>query len=714
MRKKITLLFLALFTFSFLNLEAQDKKLTYQDIVYMNPGIFPERINQLQWMGDADQFAYSEENAIIKGKATGEKRKEVFNLDDLNNQINKMGYDSLKRLPRISYISEDVLMFNNDNNVFLYAIEKKELKRINSYPEEAENIDIEENTFQVAYTIDDDLYVSLENEKVQITKDGGDGIVNGKTVHRNEFGISHGIFWSPEGNLLAFYRMDESMVSEYPLVDVSPRFAELLPDRYPMAGMTSHEVTVGVYNIQTKETVFLKTGDPVDQYLTNLTWGPEEQYIYIAVLNRDQNHLKLNKYDAGTGEFVQTLFEEKNDTYVEPMKGLFFLESDPEKFAWFSKRDGYNHLYLYNTEGELLKQLTKGDFDVVSFYGFAPEGDKIFFSAAAPTPIQRNIFSADFHTGDLERITSDHGSHSAKFSKNKKYFIDIFSSTNIARKYQVVDSRGKVKQVLLEDVDPLENYMLGEMEIFTVKNENGQDLYGRLIKPVNFDSTRKYPVINYVYGGPHSQLINDSWLGGGRLFLYFLAQEGYLVVTIDNRGTANRGFEFESAIFRNLGEVEMKDQMAGMRYIMKLPYADTSRIGVDGWSYGGFMTISLLMNYPEIFKAGVAGGPVCDWKYYEVMYGERYMDTPQSNPEGYEKSSLINKVEKLKSKLLILHGTNDNTVVWQNSLMFLKKCIEEGIQLDYFVYPGHEHNVRGKDRMHMYEKIVNYFNLHLK
>ena len=714
MRKKIAFLLLAFFAITFFSLKAQDKKLTYQDIVYMNPDIFPERIQQLQWMGDADYFAYSEKNAIMKARAGSEKRKEVFKLDDLNKELSEFGYDSLKRLPVISFISEDVLMFKNNNSIFLFYTDKKELKRINSYPEDAENIDVEENTFEFAFTIEDDLYVSLENEIVQITEDGGDGIVNGKTVHRNEFGISHGIFWSPEGNLLAFYRMDESMVTEYPLVDATPRFAELIPDRYPMAGMTSHQVTVGVYNIQTRETIFLDTGEPVDQYLTNLTWGPEGNYIYIAVLNRDQNHLKLNKYDARTGKLVQTLFEEKNDTYVEPMKGLFFMESNPEKFAWFSKRDGYNHLYLYNTDGELLKQLTKGSFDVVSFYGFDSDGENIYFSAAAPNPLQRNIFSSSIETGHIIRLSKEHGSHTARFSKDKKYFIDVFSSTEIARKYQIVDSKGKVKQLLLEDIDPLEDYNLEEMKIFTIKNENGHDLYGRMIKPVNFDSTQKYPVINYVYGGPHSQLVKDSWLGGGRLFLYFLAQEGYLVVTVDNRGTANRGFEFESAIFRNLGTVEMKDQMAGMKYIMDLPYADTSRIGVDGWSYGGFMTISLLMNYPEVFKVGVAGGPVCDWKYYEVMYGERYMDTPETNPEGYDNSSLINKVEKLKSKLLIIHGTNDNTVVWQNSLMFLKKCIDEGIQLDYFVYPGHEHNVRGKDRMHMYEKIVNYFNLHLK
>ena len=512
---------------------------------------------------------------------------------------------------------------------------------------------------------------------------------------------------------MAFYRKDETMVTDYPLVDIETRIATLENTKYPMAGETNEEVKVAIYNPETRNTIFLKTVEPKTQYLTNVTWSPDEKQIYIAVLNRDQNHMKLNVYDAITGDFIKTLFEEKHKKYVEPEHGPIFLSSNSEKFLWYSERDGWNHLYMYNTDGKLLKQLTKGEWLVSGFLGFSQNDEDAYFMSTIASPLEDHLCSVNLESGKIEKITSKKGSHRILLSKDKKYAIDIYSSLTVAREYLLITNKGKILHTLQKNKDPLKDYNLGKTEIITIKAKDGTDLFCRMIKPIDFDPKQHYPVLVYVYGGPHAQLITESWLGAG-LWLNYMAQQGYIVWTLDNRGSANRGFEFENAIHRNIGTIEVEDQMQGIEYLKSLDYVDEKRIGVDGWSYGGFMTISLMLKHPEVFKAGCAGGPVIDWKWYEIMYGERYMDTPQDNPDGYKNACLLNYVDKLQGRLLIIHGTSDPTVVWQHSLSFIKKCVDEGKMVDYFVYPGHPHNVRGVDRVHLWKKIEQYFDDYLK
>jgi len=691
---------------------AQDKLLTADDAIYQNRALFPGRISQLQWIGQTDSYAFAKEESFYQVKAKKGTERLLFDLDMLNKGMQDLGLDSLKRLPNLDCYGDENCRFSVNNQYFDYQTNTQKLIKINELPDEAENADFEKDSRFIAYTIKNNVFIATDGQSIQITHDTNPGIVNGQTVHRNEFGIGKGLFWSPESKKLAFYRKDETMVTDYPLVNITTRIAEVENTKYPMAGMTSEQVILGVYSLETGKTVFMKTGEPNDQYLTAVTWGPESKLIYIALLNRDQNHLKLNCYDSETGEFVQTLFEETDPHYVEPENPLYFLPGQNDQFVWVSERDGFNHLYLYNTKGEMIRQLTSGPWVVTGILGF--RDDQLWFTGTKESPLEDNVYRVEIETGKILRVSPDRGTHSAMVSKTGEYVLDIYSNTYVTRETKLLNNEGKTVRVLLKDNNTLSEYKLGEMSIFTLDADDGTPLYCRMIKPIDFDSTKSYPVIVYVYGGPHVQLITDSWLGGAGLFLNYLAEQGYIIWTLDNRGSANRGRDFEQAIYRQVGQVEVRDQMVGVNYLKSLAYVDTTRMGVDGWSYGGFMTISLMLDNPGVFKAGVAGGPVIDWKYYEVMYGERYMDTPQENPEGYGKASLLSKVDQLQGKLLIIHGTEDPTVVWQQSLAFLQAAIEKRKDIDYFVYPGHEHNMRGKDRAHLYEKISRYFNDFLK
>ena len=563
----------------------------------------------------------------------------------------------------------------------------------------------------------------------------GDGynIVLGESVHRNEFGINGGLFWSPKQSRLAFYRMDQSMVVDYPLVNTKTREAEPMPIKYPMAGMQSHWVTVGVYEPATGKLLYLNTCRDTtvherEMYLTNIAWSPDEKYIYIAKINREQNHMWLEQYDAATGDFVKTLFEETNPRYVEPCDPMIFLPSNGKRlpggdqFLWFSMRDGYKHLYLYNADGSLVKQVTKGEYEVEGFIQFDKKGENIFIYANKNNLDGRDAYRVNLKDGTMKCLTnynSAEGTHTVVINDEGTRMVDYFSA---------VDNPGEVNYVIninkpanhrdyniYRAENPLKDYAMPGVELGTIKAADGKtDLYYRLITPPNMKPGTKYPTLVYVYGGPHSQLVTDSWLGGGNLYFMFLAQQGYVVFTLDNRGTDNRGFEFESCTHRRLGEIELADQMEGVKFLQSLPYVDKDRMGVEGWSFGGFMTITMKLAHPEVFKVGCAGGPVIDWKWYEIMYGERYMDTPQENPKGYEAASLLNKAKNLEGRLLVIQGAEDNTVVPQHSTEFIERCINNYKQVDYFVYPHHEHNVLGRERLHLYQKMFQYYEDFLK
>lgn len=695
---------------------AQEKKnFTLEDLMPGGNNYFnlqPQNIHGLTWWGDLCIKPEMQEVKTINPRTGIEST--LFTLEALNQALEDAGINKVHALYNLSYPwadrtevqlpkSQQFAVYNWETGV---VITREDLPK-----EPYGHADLNYISGNIAYTIGNNLYVN----GIRIT-DESDGVLCGQSVHRNEFGIEGGIFWSPKGNLLAFYRMDQSMVTDYPQVNTSTRIATLEPDKYPMAGMTSHKVTIGVYNPETQKTTYLQAGDPTDRYFTNISWSPDEKKIYVIELNREQNHSQLVCYDAITGNKEKILYEEKHEKYVEPQHPLTFLPWEPNQFIYQSQRDGYNHLYLFDTLGKEIKQLTQGEWLVKDILGFNQKTKEIIIMSTELSPLQNNTFAVNTKTGKRRLIGASEGVHHVQLSVSGKYIIDNYTSHNIARNIDILPVSGKGKSHnLLTAENPMNAYNMPEITLGTIKAGDGKtDLYYRLVKPVNFDANKKYPAVIYVYGGPHAQMITDVRNYGAGGWDIYMAQLGYVMLTVDNRGSANRGLEFENCIHRKLGVEEMKDQMKGIELLKSLGYIDENRIGVHGWSFGGFMTTNLMLTYNDTFKVGVAGGPVIDWKLYEVMYGERYMDTPQTNPEGYKNSDLTQRAKDLKGRLQVIIGANDPVCVPQHSIAFLRACIDAGTQPDYFIYPGDGHNMFGRDRVHLYTRITRYFEDYLK
>lgn len=557
--------------------------------------------------------------------------------------------------------------------------------------------------------------LSPDGSSHQLTTDGSPTIVYGQTVHQNEFGINGGLFWSPDGGQLAFYRMDQSMIAPYPLVHIDVRKATEEKLYYPMAGMPSHHVTLGVYDLASGKTVYIKTGEPKEKYLTNISWAPDGKTIYIAELNRDQNHMDLKAYDPKTGDYIKTLFSETNSKYIEPQWPMRFIPGRDREFVWQTRRDGYTHLYHYNVDGKLLGQITRGAWEVTGFLGFADGGKTLVYTSTQLSPIDRVVASVSLDGRKTKLLTPQEGWHVARLSRDGKYLLDTYESLkNPTEQRLVFVSTGKQLAKLYQSKDPEAGFINPEITFGKIKAADGvTDLYYRLLKPTNFDPSKKYPTIVYVYNGPHAQLVQNRFHAGCLGWDLYMATQGYVVFTVDGRGSAHRGADFEQVIHRHLGKNEMADQMKGVDFLKSLPYVDANRIGVAGWSYGGFMTTNLMLTYPEVFKVGVAGGAVTDWARYEVMYGERYMDSPQDNPEGYKETNLSLRAKDLKGRLMMIHGTIDPTVVWQHTQLFVEACVKAGTYSDYMIYPEHRHNVMGVDRVHLNYTMARYFFDHL-
>ena len=671
----------------------------------------------LTWWGD-QLVRLDVEECHLVDKKTG-KETVLFTVNDINNWLGCTPDNGLRVLYSATFPYSDqplvLLKFGGERCLVDFEQKKQVWRQCSADELQASNFNT--TSRHTAYVNGDQLYFRPADggKDIQLTTDGSREIVYGRSVHRDEFGIHSGLFWSPDGMRLAFYRMDQSMVTDYPQVNLFPRIATHEPDKYPMAGEASHEVTVGVYDVATNKTLYLKAGDPTDRYFTNVAWSPDSKTIYMLELNRDQNDCRLVSYDAVTGERIGELYRETDEKYVEPQNPILFLPWDDSKFVLQSQKDGYNHLYLFDTEGNELRQLTQGQWVVMDVVGFNAKNKSIIISSNECSPIQCNTWEVNVKSGKRTLLDNGQGWHTPKLSSSGRYIADSYQTPEIPRNISINDAKTRKQTAYYTSPNPWEGYKVPQFSCGTIKAADGTtDLYWRMVRPADFDETKKYPTVVYVYGGPHAHNVDARWNYGSRSWETYMAQKGYILFILDNRGSENRGKEFEQATFRHLGQEEMRDQMCGVEYLKSLPYVDADRIGVHGWSYGGFMTISLMTNYPDVFKVGVAGGPVIDWKLYEVMYGERYMDTPQANPEGYAQCSLLSKAKDLKGRLQIITGYNDPTVVPQHCLMFIEECIKAGTQPDFFAYPGEGHNMMGHKSVHLHERITQYFEDYLK
>lgn len=709
--------------------ESSDKRtLTLTEYTGGNPKfVAPSNLRSLQWLDD-DRYIYiddhqasqGDEACLMVGYTQARKRAEVLlTLADLRTILPSDA--QIKRFPSVVALpsQKPLLQMHIAGKEYTIDPDAKALRDVTAYPQGTVAHAHNPSRSHVAVVCESNISIIPLRTREAVTKvthDGSETIVYGQSVHQNEFGIDGGLFWSPDGNKLAFYRMDQSMVEPYPILHVSARrpFEEM--QYYPMAGTPSHQVTLGVYDTQTGKTIYMNTGLPADKYLTNIAWTPDSQSILIAEVNREQTDCSLNMYDALSGQLVRTIISEHDDVYTEPQLPVQFVPGNSSQFVWQSRRDGFTHLYLYDISGKVLRQLTQGAWEVTSFLGFSADGRNLFYQSTTQSPLDRHVYRLSVKgTGKPQLLTPDAGWHSARINPKGTYLLDTHESASVARKITLRQAKGGGLQAsLLEAHDPDTDFLTPQIELGSIKAADGQtDLHYRLIRPYNFDPSQSYPAIIYVYNGPHAQLVQNRYRSAARGWELNMANLGYIILTVDGRGSAYRGAKFEQVIHRRLGINEMADQMQGVELLRSLGYVDMNRLGVYGWSYGGFMTTNLMLTHGDTFKVGVAGGPVIDWSRYEIMYGERYMDSPQDNPEGYKANNLLLRAGDLKGRLLLIHGTIDPVVIWQHSLLFVQAAVKAGTHPDYMVYPEHQHNVLGPDRVHLNEVITRYFQDHL-
>lgn len=673
-------------------------------------------LRSLRWLGS--DYVYIDSTRLVIGTPTAaHPEKTLLSQDEFLAIIGEATKGAgAKYFTPFSVVDEGLLIPFGKKHYLIDPQAKKQLAAFERAGRAEQAFALAPRAKHAVAVRDNNLFLLLpDGSSKQLTTDGTPTLVYGQSVHQNEFGINGGLFWSPDGSRLAFYRMDQSMVTPYPLVHINTRKATEEKLYYPMAGMPSHHVTLGIYDVASGQTTYIKTGEPKEKYLTNISWAPDSKTVYIAEVNREQNHMDLKAYDPATGDCIKTLFSEHNDKYIEPQWPMRFIPGRDKEFVWQTRRDGYTHLYRYNVDGKLLGQITRGEWEITDFLGFADGGKTIVYSSTQLSPIDRVIASVSIDGRKTRILTPQAGWHVGQLSPDGKYLLDTYESLKNPTENRLLSvATGKPIATLYQSKDPEAGFINPEITFGTIKAADGvTDLHYRLLKPTNFDPAKKYPTIVYVYNGPHAQLVQNRFHAGCLGWDLYMATKGFVIFTVDGRGSAHRGAAFEQVIHRHLGKNEMADQMKGVDFLKSLPYVDADRIGVAGWSYGGFMTTNLMLTYPDVFKVGSAGGAVTDWARYEIMYGERYMDSPQDNPEGYKETNLSLRAGNLKGRLLLIHGTIDPTVVWQHTQLFVDACVKAGTYPDYMIYPEHKHNVLGVDRVHLNYTMARYFMDHL-
>ena len=699
------------------------KKITLEDI-WTNGTFRAEYVWGINWMNDGGFYSSIERtetgNNIVKNKvSTGKKAGTIVEGSSLkiapsNEPIEFDGYEFNADESKILFTTETEPIYRRSSKsvYYLYDLKTKKLSTLSkgkqmfaTYSPDAK---------KVAFVKENNLYyVNIEDHKeIQITKDGEKNkIINGwcDWVYEEEFGFAKAFSWSPDGNKIAFYRFNESEVPEYNMQIWGDLYPEDYRFKYPKAGEKNSIVEIKIYDLTTNKITNVNVGNEKDQYIPRIKWTNSSEKLLIYRMNRLQNKLEILETNANNGS-TKPILSEKNDTYVEIFDDTYFMDNG---FIMASEKDGYKHLYYYSWEGKLINQITKGKWDVVELKGVDEKKKVAYYTSAELSPTQRNFYKINLDGTGKSNLTPAIGTHSIDMSPDTKYFIDTYSNHNNPPVFSLHQGySGKLVKKLEENTSlksTMKEYNFSVKEPFSFKTTENVSLNGFMIKPPNFDEKKKYPVLMYVYGGPGINTVNDSWGSSNFVWYQMLAQKGYIIVSIDGRGTGYRGAEFKKCTYGQLGKLEAKDQIEGAKYLAKLPYTDENRIGIWGWSFGGYMTSLCMTIGADAFKMGIAVAPVTTWRYYDTIYTERYLGLPKDNAEGYDNNSPIQHADKLKGKYLLIHGTGDDNVHYQNAVDFHNALIKAGKQFDSFYYPNRNHSIYGGNtRLHLYQMMTNY------
>lgn len=696
---------------------AQKKAVTIDDL-WKSYSFYPEYVRGLKSMKGGDYYTQIDKNKngskLNKySYRTGKLISNIADSEKLDIPITDYSFSEDEKKVLFACETEDIYRYSSRSIYYVYDVNKRSLNKL--LDQKVMYATFSPDGSHIAYVKDNNLFLmNLESKKeTQITKDGiNNEIINGASdwVYEEEFGLVNAFFWSPDGTKIAFYRFDEREVKKFSM-DMFQR--ELYPTqyefRYPKAGEENSKISIHLYDTKTKITQEIAVLEDFE-YLPRLGWTKDPNSLYLLRMNRHQNHLDFLLIDATTTE-SRVLFTETDSYYIDIHDNTTFL-NDGKHFIWTSEKSGFNHLYKVSIDDGSMQQITTGNWEVTNYHGMHADSDKIYYTSTEDGPINRSVYCINSDGKDKQKLTKKIGTNSVNFSKGMKYFINTYSTANEPPFFSLHNANGKQIRVLEDNKklsEKMNQYALSKKEFFSFITNEDISLNGWMIKPADFDSDKQYPVFMFLYGGPGSQQVLNSWGWTNYFWHQHLAQQGYIVACIDNRGTGGRGAEFKKMTYQQLGKYETIDQIEANQYLGSLPYVDANRIGIQGWSYGGYMSSLAITKGAEVFKMAIAVAPVTNWRYYDNIYTERYMRTPQENADGYDDNSPINHVDKLKGKYLLIHGSADDNVHVQNTYEMVSALVNANKQFDLFIYPDKNHSIYGGNtRLHLYQMMTDY------
>lgn len=715
---KFTCIILAVLQTGNLFSQQIEKKITLEDI-YKN-GTFNERtVRGLRSMNDGEHFTTLEDNRkIVKySYNTGEIVEILFNTIDVDFKINEYEFSSDESKILLAVNAEYVYRRSFTADYYIYDISTQKTEKLSQNGKQ-KHAAFSPNALKVAFVRDNNIFIKdlQANSELQITFDGKlNNIINGGTdwVYEEEYGFTRAFFWSPEGDKIAYYKFDESEVEVFNMTKYNNQlYPENYAFKYPKAGEKNSIVSIHVYDLNSDKTNTMDIGSEQDQYIPRIKWTTENNNLSIIRENRLQNHIEILLANTDNGN-SKLIYEEKNKYYIERIEDWYMtFTNDGKYFIINSEKDGWNHFYLHDINGNLVNQITKGEWDITDFIGLDSKTQTLYYQSAEESPINKAVYSIKLDGSKKKKLSTQKGTNTANFSNGFKYYINYFSSATTPKYVTLHKQNGKQIRVLEDNKDlkqAIKDYNFAPAEFMTINTPSSKwDLYAYMIKPHNFDPEKKYPMLMFQYSGPGSQRATDSWL---RFFAWhqYLSQQGYIIVCVDNRGTGSRGEEFKKMTYGQLGKYETTDQIEAAEYFSKLPFIDENRTGIWGWSYGGFMSTSCLLHGSDVFEMAIAVAPVSSYRFYDSIYTELYMGLPQDNPEGYDNNALLSHVDKLKGKLLLIHGTGDDNVHFQNSVELSRKLTEANKQFESQFYIDKDHSIRGKNtQLHLFTRMTNF------